>query len=1073
MVDQYKKWNTIIGWMVFVAAATVYVLTSEPTASFWDCGEYIASSYKLQVGHPPGAPFFQLMGRFFSLFAGNNTALVARMVNTMSALASGFTILFMFWSMTLLGRKFATIKGAVLTDAKVMAIFGSAIVGSLAYTFSDSFWFSAVEGEVYASSSFLTAITFWTILKWEENADDKRAFRWLILMAYIIGLSIGVHLLNLLCIPAIVFVYYFKNYTPTRNGVIVSSILSLVLLAGILFGIIPWIVKLSGMFERLFVNSFSLPFGTGTLFYFALLIAAIVYGVKYSIKHHKVVLNTIILSFTFLLIGYSTFLILVIRSNALTPLNENKPDSATGLVSYLERDQYGSNPLLYGQYYNAPVEKYEDGNPVFTKAYVVMSGDKQYATFYEKNSAEKYIQENKASGNLTIKGKYIISDDKKNTEPKYDDKFCTPFPRMWSSEHADTYESWGNVVGTPISVPDRNGETKTIKKPTMLENLSFFFNYQIGVMYVRYFMWNFSGRQNDIQFRGERTNGNWITGIKVLDEWRVGPQDNIPDGVNNKGTNKFYLLPLILGIIGLWFHFSRDYKSAVVVLLLFFMTGIAIEIYLNMYAYQPRERDYAFVGSFYAYAMWIGFGVYAIWEYLSRKLNPKMTAIIVTVGCFLLVPTLMAKDGWDDHDRSGRYTCLNFAENYLNSCAPNAILFTNGDNDTFPLWYAQEVEGIRTDVRVLNLSLLNTDWYIDQAKRKAYKSEPVPFSLTKEKYIQGTRDFVYFDKEANAQGIFVNVKDAMRFVNDDNNTRQMSMGKNLNYFPTNKFSIPVDKEAVVKYGVVPQSLRDSILNSVDFTINGYGVQKAQLMVLDLLANFDWKRPVYFAITTGGEAYLGLENYFQLEGLTYRLVPLKAHSTDGQPSTVNTAIMYDNVMNKFKWGGIDNPKVYIDEQNLHMIWNFRNNFARLANALLDEGKKDSAIRVLDRCEQIIPDKNVPYNYYVIPVAEAYIKAGRIDKATAVLNRLIDRNSKELDYYFRFDRKYAKSIDSEKRQGLYVANKVKEICEQNKITSLVDKAKKNFDKYARIYEVSNPQPQQQQQGAPQPEQQQEGE
>ncbi len=1063
MVNQYKKWNNIIGWIVFIAAAIVYILTSEPTASFWDCGEYIATSYKLQVGHPPGAPFFQLVGRFFSLFAFGHTEYVARMVNTMSALASGFTILFMFWSMTLLGRKLATAKGAELTDSKVLAIFGSAIVGSLAYTFSDSFWFSAVEGEVYASSSFYTAITFWCILKWEENADDKRSFRWLILIGYIIGLSIGVHLLNLLCIPAIVFVYYFKKFETTRKGVILSAILSLVLLAGILFGIIPWIISFSGWFERFFVNTFGLPFGSGTLIYFALIIAGIIFGIKYSIKNHKVVLNTIILSFTFLLIGYSTFLILVIRSNADTPINENKPDSATGLVSYLGREQYGSNPIVYGQYYNAPAVSYEDGSPVYSKAFLVMADDRQYATFYEKNSAEKYIEENKGKGNFHIKGKYIISDDKKGTEPKYDDRFCTPFPRMWSSEHADTYESWGGVKGTPITVQDRNGD-KVLNKPSMIENLRFFFNYQMNTMYWRYFMWNFSGKQNDIQFRGEKTNGNWITGIKFIDEALRGPQDNVPESLKTKGTNKFYLLPLLLGIIGLLFHFNRENKGAVTVFLLFFMTGMAIAIYLNMYAYQPRERDYAFAGSFYAFAMWIGFGVYAIYDYLSQKWNPKLTAIVTTVVCFLLVPTVMAKDGWDDHDRSNKYTCLHFAEDYLNSCAKNAILFTNGDNDTFPLWYAQEVEGIRTDVRVINLNLLNTDWYIDQAKRKAYDSDPIPFSLTKEKYIQGTRDYLYVNKEANKADIFVNIKDAIKFVSDDNNTTPMNNGKNLNYFPTNKFSIPVDKDAVIKYGVVSPSLRDSIVNSVDFTYKGYIIQKAQLLVMDLLANFDWKRPVYFSITSGSEAFMGLEEYFQQEGLTYRLVPVKGHGTpDGQLlGNANTALMYDNLMNKFKWGGVDNPHLYIDDQTLHMLTYFRSYFARLASTLVDEGKKDMAIKVLDRCQQYVTDKVAPYNITILPVAEAYLKAGSTDKGVAILNRLIERDTQELGYYFMFKGSDAKYMDSEKRMGLYVANKLVEMTDLYKLTALNTKAKSLFQRYMTLYNASAPQqPAQQQQ------------
>ncbi|MCX6230776.1 MAG: DUF2723 domain-containing protein [Bacteroidetes bacterium] len=1066
MITQYKKWNNILGWLIFIIAAAVYILTSEPTASFWDCGEYIATSYKLQVGHPPGAPFFQLIGRFFSLFAFGDVSHVARMVNTMSALASGFCILFLFWSITLLGKKMVLQNGE-LTDGKIYAIFGSAIVGALAYTFSDSFWFSAVEGEVYASSSFYTAITFWAILKWDENADEKHAFRWLILIAYLIGLSIGVHLLNLLAIPAIVFVYYFRRFETTRMGVIKALLLSLVLLAGILFGIIPEIVSLSGFFERMVVNSFGFGFGSGTVVYFAILIAAIILGLRYSKKHHKVVLNTIIISLIFLLIGYSSFFILVIRSNANTPLDENNPDNATALVSYLEREQYGSNPLLYGQYYNAPIIEYKDGNPVYTKAYLVMNGEQQIATYFSEFDASQYIEKNKNIPNLQIKGKYVITDDKKNDEPVYDPRFTTIFPRMWSNsdqQHIDAYKDWGRIKGTPITVQGRNGE-ETLIKPTFLENLTYFFGYQLNYMYFRYFMWNFAGKQNDLQGRGDNLNGNWISGIPFIDSWRLGPQDNIPDTLKNKGTNKFYLLPLILGLVGLFYHFNTDTKSGWVVALLFFLTGIAIVIYLNQYAYQPRERDYAFAASFYAFAIWIGLGVYAIFDYLSKKIAPKTAAVVATLACTLLVPTIMAKEGWDDHDRSNRYTALQFAENYLNSCAPNAILFTNGDNDTFPLWYAQEVEGIRTDIRVINLSLLNTDWYIDQAKRKAYNSEPVPFSLTKEKYIQGTRDYVLFDKSANTQGVYVNIKEAISFISDDNNSRMMSNQKMMSVFPTDKFSIPVNKDDVIKNGVVDVSKRDSILDSVNWTMNGYGVQKAQLMQLDLLANFDWKRPVYFAITTGSEAYIGLENYFQIEGLAYRLVPLKAHSTDGQSGTVNTAIMYDNLMNKFKWGNMTSPHVYMDETNMRMTMNFRNIFARLANALLDEGKKDSAIKALDRCFEIMPESKFPYTYYVIPLAEAYYKAGQPTKANAILSRLMEVNNKELTYYFRFQGDKARYLDFDKRQSIGLLNRIKEIAEREKQQKLSAEANKAFEHYYQLYMSTTPasmlQQQQQQQ------------
>ncbi len=1062
MISNYKKWNNLIGWFVFIVASAVYILTSEPTASFWDCGEYIATSFKLQVGHPPGAPFFQLIGRFFSMFAFGHTELVARMVNTMSALASGFTILFLFWSITLLAKKMV-LRNGEMTDGKVIAIFGSAIVGALAYTFSDSFWFSAVEGEVYASSSFYTAITFWAILKWDENADEKHNLRWLILIAYLVGLSIGVHLLNLLAIPAIVFVYYFKKYKTTRKGIIISALFSVFLLAFVLYGIIPYIVKLSGAFERLFVNSFGLPFGSGTIIYFGILIAGILWTLAYAKKHHKVVLNTIILSMVFLLIGYSSFFILVIRSNANTPIDENNPDNATALVSYLERDQYGSTPLFSGPYYNAPVISYEDGNPVYTKAYIIKSGKQEIAKFYDKNNAEKFLKQNAANTDLKIIGKYVISDDKKNDNPVYDPRFTTIFPRMWSNTdqmHINAYKSWANIKGTPITVQGRNGE-EVIMKPTFGENLRFFFGYQLRYMYFRYFMWNFAGRQNDLQGRGDLINGNWISGIPALDRWMLGPQDNIPEHMKSRGTNKFYMLPLFLGLIGLFFQMNKDTNSGWVVALLFFLTGIAIVIYLNQYAYQPRERDYAFAASFYAFAIWIGLGVYAIFDFLSKKIEPKLAAILSTLLCFLLVPTIMASEGWDDHDRSERYTALHFAENYLNSCAPNAILFTNGDNDTFPLWYAQEVEGIRTDVRVINLSLLNTDWYIDQAKRKAYDSEPVPFSLTKEQYIQGTRDFVLFDKSANTQGIYVNVKEAMRFIEDDNNMRMMSNNKMMSYFPTDRFSIPVDKDAVIKNGVVKEELRDSILNAVNWVMSGYGVQKAQLMQLDLLANFDWKRPVYFAITTGNEAYIGLENYFQLEGLAYRLVPMNAHSTDGQPGTVNTSIMYDNLMNKYKWGNMTNPKVYLDETNMRMTMNFRNIFARLANALMDEGKKDSAIKVLNRCMELMPDSKIPYNMFVMPMAEAYYKAGESKKANEILNKLLDNNASELAYYFRFTGEDTHKMDTDKRQNLGIINRIKEIAATQKQKQLEDKSNKIFEQYYQMYINSNPPAMQQQQ------------
>ncbi len=723
----YKKLNNIIGWIIFAIATVVYIITSEPTASFWDCGEYIATAYKLQVGHPPGAPLFQLLGRFFSLFAFGDSSLVARMINTMSALSSSFTILFLFWSITMLAKKIVLASGEI-TKAKMYAIFGSGIVGALAFTFSDSFWFSAVEGEVYAMSSFFTAIVFWAILKWEETADEDHSYRWLILIAYLIGLSIGVHLLNLLAIPAITFVYYFKKYKPTKKGIFITLIISFIILTVIMYIIIPWIVQLAGLFERFFVNAIGLPFNTGTIIYFILLISGIIWGLIYTKKHKKVILNTIILGFIFILIGYSSFFLLIIRSNANTPIDENNPEDAISLLAYLNREQYGDWPLLHGQYYNAPLVDRKDGNPVYIK-------DKE-------------------------KGKYVISDDRKNTIPVYDSRYETIFPRMWSSTetiYVDDYKRWAGIKRDP--------DNKHI--PTFGENLRFFFKYQLGHMYLRYFMWNFAGRQNDIQGRGGLLKGNWISGINFIDEWRLGPQNNLPESMENKGRNKFYFLPLILGLIGLFYQFNKNYKDGIVVSLLFIMTGIAIVIYLNQYSPQPRERDYAYAATFYAFAIWIGLGVLSIFDFFAKKFKLKISAFATILVCLILVPGIMAKDGWDDHDRSGRYTALQVAKNYLNSCAQNAILFTNGDNDTFPLWYMQEVENYRTDIKLINTSLFAKDWYIDQQKRKTYKADPIPSQLTHKQYREGSLDVAYHYPYAFPQfkDSVVDIKFFMRWIN--------------------------------------------------------------------------------------------------------------------------------------------------------------------------------------------------------------------------------------------------------------------------------------------------------------------
>ncbi|MHC1708696.1 MAG: DUF2723 domain-containing protein [Bacteroidales bacterium] len=1029
----YRRLNNLLGWIVGLFASAIYIITSEPTVSFWDCGEYIATAYKLLVGHPPGAPLFQLVGRVFSLLALGDTTLVARMINTMSALSSGFTILFLFWSITILARKIVLVQGE-LTKGKMFAIFGSALVGSLAYTFSDSFWFSAVEGEVYAMSSFFTAAVFWAILKWEESAEEKASVRWLLLIAFLIGLSIGVHLLNLLTIPAMTFVFYFKRYkNHSWKALLLVSILSLILVGIVMSGIIPWIVKLAGLFELLFVNNIGLPFNTGTVIYFLMLIGGLLWGLHYTRKKKKLLGNTLLLAFSFLLIGYSSFLLLVIRSNADTPIDENNPDNAINLLAYLNREQYGDWPIFYGNYYNAPVTGRKDGNPVYTK--------------------------DKASG------KYIITDSRKGLIPEYDERFMTVFPRMWSStqaEHETGYKNWARIKGTPIGVSTPEGGSETIYKPTFAENLRFFWRYQMNYMYWRYFLWNFVGRQNDIQGMGysdskygDILHGNWASGIRFIDERRLGPQSNLPENAQNQGKNYFYFLPLLLGLIGVYFHFKAHYKDAIVISFLFFMTGIAIVLYLNQYAPQPRERDYSYAASFYAFAIWIGLGVLGLFTYLdkllSKRIQPMITAISISLICLVLVPGIMAKGGWDDHDRSGRYSVLQVSSDYLNSCAPNAILFTNGDNDTFPLWYAQEVEGIRTDVRVCNLSLLQTDWYIDQMKRKAYLSEPVPFSLTQKQYRQGSLDIVYFiqNPEVVDTNRYYNLSDLIKFVSSGNpNTKFQSQIGELDYFPTNKFSIPVDKEKVLANGTVPKELAGLVVPSLQWVLDVQGVQKNHLMVLDLLSNFNWDRPVYFSSTIGEDNYLNLQPYFQLEGLAYRLVPVLDTIQRNETGRVNTDIMYTNLMNKFRLR-MDNPKIYYNEDHLRMTSNLRNIYGRLAIALLEEGKVDSAVKVVDRCLEIMPDKIIPYNFFVMPFIDVYYQSGNKAKGKKIMERVIELYRQDLEYYFSFRGTKAIQVEREKQIALGVMQRAAQLSEIVGESSTYKKSKELFDKYYQVY------------------------
>ncbi len=1019
MIKNYRLLNNVAGWVAFVIAAITYLSTIEPTASFWDCGEFITTSYKLEVGHPPGAPFFMILGRFFSLFAAPSQ--VAMMINSLSALASAFTILFLFWTITHLARKM--VSAEILTPGQTIAVLGSGMVGALAYTFSDTFWFSAVEGEVYASSSLITAVVFWAILKWENVADEPHASRWIIFIAYMMGLSIGVHLLNLLAIPAIVFVYYFKKYPVTRNGVIASFLVSVIILALIMYGIIPGVVTIASWFELMFVNGIGLPFNTGVILYAVLLIGLIVFGIHYTMKKKLVFWNTVLVSLTVILIGYSSFAMIVIRSSANTPMDQNSPDNVFSLLGYLNREQYGDRPLVFGPYYNTPLDP---ENP-----YV---DDKPY-----------YIQK---------EGKYVVADMRQ--KPQYDSRYTTFFPRMWSrqSDHIADYKSWAGITGKQITFTDEEGQAQRMQLPTFGENLQFFLRYQVVHMYWRYFMWNFVGRQNDVQGHGDIINGNWISGINFIDSIRLGDQASLPGSLkNNKGRNTYYFLPFLLGLVGAFFHYKRHRRDFWVVMLLFIMTGLAIVVYLNQYPHQPRERDYAYAGSFYAFAIWIGLGTAALAEGLKRKIPEFAGAVGVTVLSLVLVPGIMAGENWDDHDRSNRYTARDFGANYLESCEKNAVIFTNGDNDTFPLWYNQEVEGVRTDVRVCNLSYLQTDWYIDQMKSKAYESEPLPVTFTHEQYVQGTRDVVYLLSDPRVKEA-VELSKALEFVKDDDPRTKLTQADNASYIPSKKLFLKVDKEAVIRNKVVPESKYDQIADTIfiDFGGKNYLV-KDELMVLDMIAHSNWERPIYFAITVGRDKYLGLQDYFQLEGFAYRFTPVKAASSGIYFGSVNTAKMYDRMMKEFKWGNMNDPRVYIDENNQRMMMNIRNNFNRLAESLVAEGKKDSAIEVLDRNLELIPHAVVPYNYFSQEIASNYFAAGAKDKGKKLLNEIFNTYREEMDYYLTLDPDFLASVDEEIQRILYFMREMGMISMKYGETEVAKEITETFNQYLQKYSPGN--------------------
>ena len=1099
-MKQFRLVDNVLGWLTFMIAAFVYYSTIEPTASFWDCPEFITTGYRLEVGHPPGAPFFMLTANLFSQFTSDPTQ-VAKMVNIMSAILSATCILFLFWSITHLVRRLLVDRIEDITLTKLVAIEASGLVGALIYTFSDTFWFSAVEGEVYAYSSAFTAVVFWLILKWEDHADEPHSDRWLILIMYMTGLSIGVHLLNLLCLPAIGLVYYYRKF-PNANlkGSLIALGISVIILAAVLYGVVPGIITVGGWFELFFVNTLGMPFNTGEIIYIFLLVACVIWAVyetqtqKHSLAIQNIAFliavgmlgipfygygwsafiigiivlaalwfvlklskdklplvtarakNTALLCMLMLMIGYSTYALIVIRSSANPPMDQNSPEDIFTLGDYLGRDQYGQRPLFYGQAYTSQVALEVEGNickPVMSKG--------------------KPVYQRKEKASADEKDSYFVVRTK--DEYKYAQNML--FPRMYDAGHAGAYESWmGGVSGTEVPY-DRCGEPMMIKVPSQFENIRFFLSYQCNFMYWRYFMWNFAGRQNDIQGNGELEHGNWITGIPFIDNARLGDQSQLPDDLKeNKGHNVFYCLPLILGLLGLFWQawYVRKRKVMVngsektiddpigirqfwVVFFLFFMTGLAIVIYLNQTPMQPRERDYAYAGSFYAFAIWCGMGVAAIINWLERKTKKENLILtgLVSVVC-LIVPVQMASQTWDDHDRSDRYCCRDFGQNYLMTLQEkgNPIIFTNGDNDTFPLWYNQDTEGVRTDARVCNLSYLQTDWYIDQMVRPAYDSPSLPITWNRLEYCAGTNEYVQVDPSLKEQVLELyreSPEEAKKQFGDEpfelKNVLKYwvrTKVKDFHVIPTDTVYVTIDKEAVKRSGMMMAA--DSIPDKMVISLKGKSaLYKGDLMMLELVANANWERPVYVATTVGQENYMNLGEHFVQEGLANRITPFRTHYTDergnlvSMPGTTDfdTEKVYDNVMNKYKYGNVSQPDIYLDETVTRMCYTHRRLLATLAMSLINEGKTEKAKKVLEKCEKELPDYNVPHDYGCgsLDLARAYNLTGQNQKAQQLVDQLWKKSQQYLMWYCSLDDYRFDSAQRDCMIQIYVMNQLVDI------------------------------------------------
>lgn len=1031
MVDfNFKKWNLILGWLAFLIAFIAYSLTVEPTVSFWDAGEYILTSSKLQVGHPPGAPFFQMMGAFFSIFATDPTQ-IGLMINMMSATASAFTILFMFWSIVLLIKQVVNNDNESLIGQNA-AILGAAFVGSLSFAFTDSFWFNAVETEVYAMATLIMAVLFYLGLRWGNDMFSPRGNKWLILISFIVGLSFGVHFMGLLTIPAIGLIYYFKNYkTITVKNFILANLAGIAVLLFVFKLLAPNILKYFSALEIFFVNSVGLPFNSGSIIAFVLLVGFIIFGIRYTRKKNYVNLNTALLCVTFVVVGFSSWLMLPIRANANVTVNENNPSSARELLAYYNLEQYPKTHLFYG--------------PQFTDQYAGLDENQPYVDDKPKYEKDKAV------------GKYIIVNDYKDGLQNYNSKHASLLPRMWSSEHAENYMMYSGFLDFSIKTDYQmqnelrsvindfksavaNGEVDyedyhsflkkygryiDIEKPSLLKNIYYLFDYQIGYMYWRYFMWNFTGRQDDIQGKFD-LHGNWISGFDSLDEYFLGiSQDNLPsDVINNKARNTYYFLPLLMGLIGLFFLFNRDKKLFWTMLVFFLFTGIAIQVYTNVRPFEPRERDYSLVGSFYVFALWIGFGVFAIYEKLSRFSKTSLLAPIVSLVCLVAVPGILISQNWDDHDRSKRETAHAMAIQYLESCDPNAIIFTIGDNDTFPLWYAQEIEGVRRDVRVVCTSLFNVDWYIDQMKRKAYESAPIPSSLTHEQYKWGTRDYII--KEVVTKDT-LSLNQFLGFItSDDERTKykhvlqqqgydtsgQRNQDLNANYLPTENVRIPVDKATVLRNGIVKAKDSSLIVPYIDIKIKGAALYKNRLMMLDIIANNNWERPIYF---TGGafgdEDYIWMKDYLQLDGLVYKLVPIKTAVEKNNPfdmGRIDSDKMYDMVT-KWDWGNNGDSEMYHDVETRKNSLTYRGNLARLIEALIQEDKLEKAEEIADLAMAKMPVDMFGFYTLLEPYIGAYYELEATDKAR--------------DLYMDVSRKYQESLSyysdlSEQNQSKYI-------------------------------------------------------